>query len=303
MHIFRLILLFYIFFNSHVFSQSGVWIKPKAEWHIGFNAFISGGFIKTRYVGDEQVGNRIWQKLESRRYSFTMSGPGQVVFLDSMDTWSDYTSVAGDTVFYYTYGEHVLYNFGAQPGDSWDLGLDTNNVYCSRSIVHVDSVGTEVISGVSMRWISVHTDPNSSLVMNGKIYERFGCMNGGIFPLNNFCDTSIIVDSEGRGLLCYSDSLFSLYNATNVPCDAPLNIASSNSSAELGIYPNPVSDYIYIHSNVNGTWSLYSSTGKFVFTSGISSDEQIDLTFLPSGVYFIQVYSSNLMSTHKVIKL
>lgn len=68
----------------------------------------------------------------------------------------EFTYLSGDTVFRYKNNKfNILYNFGAQPGDTWDLGIDTNQWLCSKSIIEVDSVKTITINEMPLRCLFV----------------------------------------------------------------------------------------------------------------------------------------------------
>ncbi len=92
----------------------------------------TGGFIRIEYTGDTIINGKDCEKLIPIRYEFGLVFPNDTaVSLLDIDTLnSEYTYLNADTVFYFTDNEfHPLYNFGAQPGDTWDLGIDTNVFY------------------------------------------------------------------------------------------------------------------------------------------------------------------------------
>ena len=72
-------------------------------------------------------------------------------------------------------------------------------------------------------------------------------------------------------------------------------------SPEIILYPNPVSDYIFIDSSVDVTsWTLYDLSGKVIKQSVFKM--QIPVADLPSGFYFLKLTSANGSVTKKFIK-
>lgn len=69
----------------------------------------------------------------------------------------------------------------------------------------------------------------------------------------------------------------------------------------LVLYPNPSGDYIRIKSNdfETLTTKMYSLTGQLVKQGSYQSDEDIDISDLASGLYFVQVNGSTLKFSKK----
>ncbi|MEM7087695.1 MAG: T9SS type A sorting domain-containing protein [Bacteroidota bacterium] len=67
------------------------------------------------------------------------------------------------------------------------------------------------------------------------------------------------------------------------------------------IYTNPAADMVYIHiTEIIESISVFNIIGQKVF-SGEAID-QLDMSHLPSGTYFIRLLSDNKSTTHKLIK-
>lgn len=69
------------------------------------------------------------------------------------------------------------------------------------------------------------------------------------------------------------------------------------------IFPNPTSDYLYIHSKFDFTWQLWDSFGNKVMSG--SRTNNLDLSGLNSGIYFIELFSKNgeIQIKESVIKI
>lgn len=73
----------------------------------------------------------------------------------------------------------------------------------------------------------------------------------------------------------------------------------SNSGQDVSIFPNPVSNELNIE-NVDGTVSIYSSTGNLVFTAKNST--KIDVSNYSKGIYFIEYTKHNVLVKMQFIK-
>lgn len=64
------------------------------------------------------------------------------------------------------------------------------------------------------------------------------------------------------------------------------------------IYPNPATNVVYIPQ---GTYTITDAMGRTVL-SAISTGEQIDVSNLPNGAYFVQILHNNTIATAKLLK-
>jgi subtilisin family serine protease len=78
------------------------------------------------------------------------------------------------------------------------------------------------------------------------------------------------------------------------------------STNTIAIYPNPVSDKIFINSSKNKilSYQIFDMQGRFIASEKINNltDFSIDMSSLNTGVYFIQLNSEDGISKHKIVK-
>ena len=131
---------------------------------------------------------------------------------------------------------------------------------------------------------------------------------GGIdrmYPLYFFCDYDI------RGLRCYSDNTFSYYAKPifeEQGCDIILSINELLKEKPLAVFPNPAMDNIQIKTNKEvlqyGTIRIVNPVGQVLATHVLTSNEEnISISHLSSGIYFIQYKSDNQLFQTKFIKI
>ncbi|MDD1524731.1 T9SS type A sorting domain-containing protein [Riemerella anatipestifer] len=116
-------------------------------------------------------------------------------------------------------------------------------------------------------------------------------------------DTKTNVSSENLRLNNITDKDFTLFTCEAYLSDKDIDISlfrepisiedgelgiEEVSKSKISIYPNPTADFVNIHTietDINYT-DIYDSSGKKLKTSRLKS---IDLSYLPSGVYFISI--------------
>jgi len=283
--------LIVIFLSFSFIANSQVWISKGAVWHYEWSGVGSGGFESIEYVKDSLIDNKLCNKLMPINYHFVATQNHEIVLLRQDTLPSRYTYVSGDTVFHLVNDKfYVLYNFGAKPGDSWNIGVDTNIFKCSESIVKVDSIGTIIINSETFRWISLSTLPYSSMGLYGKVIERFGAIEDYLFPIYRNCDTTIAVDFNAYTFSCYQDDTFPLYNVINKDCEYLLTIGIPEPEQVFEVYPIPTKGKLFFsRESSSGLFiRIYTVTGKEVFSQHTTSNE-VDLSDFKQGVYFLRI--------------
>lgn len=284
--------------------SSQVWIQPGAVWHYETRGMTYVGFIKVEYEKDTLIADKLCNMLTAINYVFGIINPdGEFGLARKSQLKNNYTYCNGDTIFYFVDGKFsVLYNFGAKPGDTWNLGENTNYPGCPDSSVKVDSIGTMIINSQSYRWISISPTKYSGVKLRGKIVERMGSIGGYLFPVVTCCDPLMQCDLGLEDFTCFQDDNFSLYNVSRRDCEYYLktNITVINSSK--GLYPVPTRDRLNIDSNNIVSVKIISMDGLVQCDTEIFNN-QIDLSNFKSGVYIVVMkYRQGEINTQKVIK-
>lgn len=87
----------------------------------------------------------------------------------------------------------------------------------------------------------------------------------------------------------------------NLIIEEVLSVQDVSLENTISIYPNPATDVIQIASEIALTnVEVYNINGQLVLTSNLS--EEIDISKLSSGVYFVTLYSETSFITKKLIK-
>jgi len=82
-----------------------------------------------------------------------------------------------------------------------------------------------------------------------------------------------------------------------------ISIEESNFNSLLGVYPNPVNDFLWINPAGNkAKIQIYNSIGMMIYTNEIENTTPVSMEMLPSGNYFVKIFSDNISQTFKIIK-
>ncbi len=96
---------------------------------------------------------------------------------------------------------------------------------------------------------------------------------------------------------------FASHNLLPIACSTT-SINDLDGNSGLGIYPNPASDQIYIHSPVeNADFKIYNVIGENVFSGRTAtSKESLDISSLKNGLYFVEIISNTKRYSAKFVK-
>lgn len=92
-----------------------------------------------------------------------------------------------------------------------------------------------------------------------------------------------------------------------VDCNTPtVSVNEYTNHNDIKLYPNPAQNYFTISDDANQLentkMEVLNSLGQLVLTKTIDSDERIDISNLPDGIYFIQLKSRNInFSSQKLL--
>ena len=300
-------LLLILLLPAVVFSQK--WINEGAVWHYAWSdgGGFGGGFMKVNYEKDTLIQGNNCQKLNPLYYRFMSDQYHETHFTGTTSQTPQFTYSSGDTVFYFHHNTFsVLYNFGAKVNDTWDLGVDTNNLLCSKSIVQVDSIGFININNQNLRWIAVSPKDGSSVGFQGKILEKIGSIDNYLFPKANNCNINEMDESGYGDFNCFQDNSFSLYNVIGKDCEYLLNneeITVTNQN--ISIFPTSAHNYFFIQNNnlnigIENVQAMDIQGKEYAVTT---NDNTYEINTLSNGMYFIKItLSTGDLSFHKLLK-
>lgn len=301
----KMVYILFVFLLISSKADTQVWVDQGATWHYDYEIWLLIGFIKYEYTSDTLIDNIQCQKIESNTHDFS-EGQSSII-----PRPTNYTYVSGDTVFYRKNGQFfALFDFGAQIGDSWAIGItsdSSNNCNNDTSKVIVTNTGTITLNNINYRYIQLDTFQTPELSLRGVFVERFGLIGNGyhhdLFPVMEECPGTI-AEWINKEFKCFQDDSFLLYNPSNEDCEY-LNIEKEIQNT-ISIYPNPISNKLTISYNSKDKLNIEIidiSGRKIIEQNGIYANESIDISDLNKGIYILSVLENGkLIYNKKIIK-
>ena len=219
-----------------LFAQT--WVENNATWHYDYWNLSQGGFYKISHVGDTVITGQTCKRFDIEKHQFFIyiggsQGSDTIIYAGVYPMGSKYTYQSNDSVFHWDQNDfQLLYNFGAQIGDSWIVSTQPGSFDCNdTSIVEVIGTGVENINGINYRYLDLLSSDTSTWTLNGRFNERFGA-TGYIFPWEQECIG--VVEWDLLTFKCFEDDSLTLYNPSGEDCEYLLTYLSLN---ELTLSP------------------------------------------------------------------
>ncbi len=125
---------------------------------------------------------------------------------------------------------------------------------------------------------------------------------------NSYDKAPMAVASPNGDKVCFKSDFGTAPNNNDVAYDFIATIHNTVSVEEkqlneLNIYPNPTKDFVTIKGKANTIYTIYDYTGKLIFTKKANTtNTNIDLSELNSGVYLMRATLNDTTSFSKIIK-
>ena len=118
-------------------------------------------------------------------------------------------------------------------------------------------------------------------------------------------DQYTVLDSGVYRLLVFCSSVGAMTTIGDIVVKCVTTNLNENSISNFKIYPNPVTDRIIIQQTnfENITVEIYNSIGQLFLTKKVdTAKEEIDLSFLENGAYYISLNNGKGVARQKIIK-
>ena len=184
----------------------------------------------------------------------------------------------------------VLYDFGAEPGDEWEIIVGSESV-----TMHVDSVMYNEYEGEVYKVLKVSDENN---IFSGTVVSGIGHMTS-FFP-----ERLMTRNKKYRveGMRCFWRNGELLFKNGDRDCDEVYQEyhngieedGPSTGSGTFTLYPNPTNSVLTIHHSAfnipNSSFRITNLMGQTVRTGNLNAEtQQIDVSDLPQGMYFISI--------------
>lgn len=276
-----------------------VWIDSDANWTFDYFNVGETGTWRWEYTHDTIIQGHQSQVINATKYRYYNPG------ISIINYGNTYTYHSNDSVFYLNNDEFfLLYDFGAQIGDSWIVAIDTIFNACQdTAIVQVVDTGSIIINGNVYRTITLETISESIYALNGLCVEKFGILpttyensNFGFLPGYQYCEGGPIIDYDLLTFRCYEDSSFPTYNPTNKNCDT-LTSTSELVIENFKIYPNPSHTSLQIDSPNSIISNIEILDMNCRMLDKQEYKDKVDISKLENGIYIIKIITTEKVET------
>lgn len=234
---------------------------------------------------------------------------GELIAVDGLEK---YVFTSGDQVYYWVHdGFYLLYDFGAETGDTITSRVEDfpYSLSCWGDFsggpfnfsYTIDSIGTIQIDGQILRtqYVTPLFTDDIGWIIESPVIERFGQFNQSAFWWGRGQGCSL--GGFPGELRCYEDEdLFfkNPFTQFDLECDYITGVEDLVEKPFL-LYPNPASDFIQLPA-MSQIISLYNCEGQKI--SSYNDVDQIEISNLSSGVYFVHYQYNDYWHTERFIK-
>ncbi|MHC1707539.1 MAG: T9SS type A sorting domain-containing protein [Bacteroidales bacterium] len=274
--------------ENWIADNSAVWCYDYLEEN-PFSSTPNEGFVNISVIKDTLIQGHNCKKLLCQQYDHLGQGVRNTAF---------YTYYSDRKVYYsLNTSFSILYDFGAQPGDSWTLrnpfeiyGLTPTSD--SLTTIFVDSIDIK-LDHFPVYYKRLFTHSNSSWFYNKPLQVRSGG-DGFMFP-GRWADWSYPYPG---GLRYYTDNIMWGLSGQNQLCeDLITGISYSEKPSNRYRLVNPITgDFqVFINDNTpeSGFIMIYDEYGKVLSTATFNNQTEIKIpgAYLSPGIYFVRICS------------
>ncbi len=276
-------------------QQDTTWAAPGATWIYNQISMTMVSMFKMTYEKDTIIYNQPVKQIRTSNLTNLM--PPQTTFFETQ-TGFFYFYQSNDTVYWLNNGNfEPIYIFSEQVGTQWKINKPYWETYdCDMTIVS-DSIRIQNVSDtlIDGQWLTLlelkNTDNHFGI---GNLYKNIGAVTSP-FPVMDFDSCMIIDGAVGNisELVCYYDSIRGLVSFEPfTDCNTLLTVntkAVISKGSEINFYPNPVYDVLNIEIEIEENWQvrIFDFSGKVVLQNHQLNSNQLNINFLPKGIYFI----------------
>lgn len=292
-----LLLFFFLSISFTVSAQNMEFAPVGAYWKYNYSTFCGDQQRLVTVVGDTVVNGKTFKKLAIDEFIKTQCPPPGTSHAYS----KDFLSIRNDSVFM-GLNQAFLFSFKAQIGDTVKFNDFLNN---ARYGV-VDSLGTINLGGVNRR-IMYFTKYCKNLT-NGqitkhrtisKLVENFGLLTEGLIWQAPDCGA---VDVSAYLFSCYGSGVFRY--PTNAICPPTVATNEPIFGNHISISPNPANTDLSINypSELQlNSLELINYLGQKTSVSTSENNQKIDVSTVPNGVYFLNLWFDNQRVVKKIM--
>jgi len=322
----KLLLIFTLILNIQMsYSQSAnSWLAIGSDWHSSvwyFNANYPTGFNHYYYAQDTVINGKTFQQVKTEQQLRTTDNNGNHILGDTVVFPSKHFYTSNDTVYILNSNNSLQFAWFNNPvvGDIWDFGLQYNFTISNYNHAYsqVDSIKFVTINGENLKEIYAHSckDTAGTPVQLGDsalFVNHVSCINTKFGPRYGFSGINTFESAQNTDgyiadiLICFESSVFLFYQAGNTDCNNGILTSGAielNDDHKTLLFPNPANETISLKNMLrNSIITITNIAGQTILQTRLNPNNQINISHLTSGIYFIQVQTKYKIQTAKFIK-
>lgn len=284
-----------LFVLSTILTNAQGFAPIGATWHYSYQTYNPNviSYLKIESIADSTINGIQCKKLKS-----TVAD-----YLSQTNYYFMYSK--NDSVFFFKNNAfHLLYDFGANKGDTITLGYyKTHNGLPLKMII--DSVKTVSVLGQERKIQYVTCGDGMIIEFGRQVIQNIGSTDF-MFPRVDFAP-------EGQ-LRCFQEnnssvftSPFNIYgNWNKLDCEQIIvinDLDRTETKNSISIFPNPTNNNLHICGiEFNSEYRIFDATGRKVYQGICNESNTINIRNLESGIYYIELQNKDLKITKQIIK-
>jgi hypothetical protein len=222
-------------------------------------------------------------------------------YLDTTNVAYHYMYSENDSVFFYAENDfHLLYDFGANAGDTIILDYFETGFGTPLQMI-IDSTGTIMVSGQERK--IQHITCGDGFVVEFGQYVIEGIGNTYfMFPTYDL--------TMNGPLRCYQDDSTDIflnpfhggYGWNHQDCEEIVTgIEETAEKERISIFPNPTKSVISVQNiDMATAYTIFNMSGAVVIKGITSELNEISMAELSKGIYFIELKNDNILIIKKI---
>jgi hypothetical protein len=290
----KIILIIVLALPFGVFAQEFAPIG--AIWHNSQSSWIIPDLITYKTI--ESVSNITINGKECKQLVEV-----ERLYSDTVNTFTHYMYSENDSVFFYEDNAfHLLYDFGAEAGDTVVLDYYLTSEGTPLLMI-IDSTATIDINGEDRKLQYTTCGDGLSIEFGGPVIEGIGSTYF-LFPT---------YDGTVNGpLRCYQDEVIGLYinyfydnfGWDYEDCNQIITEIDEPGFSNVTVaYPNPSSNFIFVNNtNPSSEYRIIDINGNLIGQGKFDLSCKISIQDLAKGIYILQLITDNQVTVRKIIK-
>jgi hypothetical protein len=267
-----------------------------AIWHNSQTSFIIPELITYKTIeslSDSTINGKECKKLieVERLYS------------DTVNTFIHYMFSENDSVFFYKDNSfHLLYDFGAEAGDTIVLDYYLTSEGTPLLMI-IDSTGIIDINGLQRKIQYVSCGDGIFIEFGGPIIEGIGSTYF-LFPTYDGTVNGPLRCYQDEAIGLYINYFYSNFGWNYEDCNQIItDIVEPVSNNIIVTYPNPSLNRIYIkNANPSSEYRINDMNGNLIDQGQLDLSGEIRIQDLTKGTYILQLITDNQVVVRKIIK-